>query len=58
MRKQDTECGLCGECRHHRCEGRQPKSRRDWHCENPRSSYYMDYTDYADSCDDWEGKDW
>ena len=26
----------------------------EWFCNNKRSNYYTDFTDYEDSCDEWE----
>lgn len=55
--KQVTNYGLCGECKYHRHDNRPNNECKDWYCGNPRSEYYMDYTDYSDSCEDWEERE-
>lgn len=46
----DDKC--CGTCKYHYhkniCDG--------WECVNDRSEYFADWTDYSDSCDEWEGR--
>ncbi len=41
---------ICGKCKHHFC------TKGDWHCDNPESEYYTDYTEYNDGCDDFESR--
>lgn len=28
----------------------------EWFCNNKRSDYYTDFTDYDDTCDEWEDR--
>lgn len=51
---QVTNCGICGECRHHKYDRESDGS---YFCNNDRSEYFGDWTDYTDSCDEWESKD-
>lgn len=44
----------CGTCRYHEFE--TEPSCPDWVCTNGESEYWADYTGYADSCPDWEGR--
>lgn len=48
-----TEERICGTCRYHYheniCDG--------WVCVNDASEYVTDYTEYEDSCEEWEGRD-
>lgn len=49
-----TEERICGTCRYHHheniCDG--------WVCVNDASEYVADYTEYEDSCEEWEGRDY
>lgn len=40
---------VCGNCKHHRAD-------KDliWYCTNPDSEFYMDYTEYDDTCEEME----
>ena len=40
---------VCGRCMWHRYE-----STGDWSCNNEDSEFYTDYTEYKDSCDEFE----
>lgn len=43
---------ICGTCRYH-----QHESINDgWVCINPESDCCADWTEYGDSCEDWEGR--
>ena len=44
---KDTE-EICGKCIHHR------KRNEEWICDNPESECYGCYTEYNDSCNDFE----
>ena len=43
---------ICGECKWHRKED-CPRDTQ-WHCQNENSDYYLDYTDYTDTCEEFE----
>ena len=43
-----TQRDVCGECKHHKHDG------TDWICSTWRSEFYMDYTDYGDTCEEFE----
>lgn len=46
----DEKC--CGTCKYH-----YHKNIGDgWECVNDRSEYFADWTEYSDSCDEWEGR--
>ncbi len=42
----------CSTCKYHE----HRNSDDSWVCVNPESEYYADWTDYDDSCEDWEGE--
>lgn len=43
----------CGTCKYH-----YHKNIGDgWKCVNDRSEYFADWTEYSDSCDEWEGRE-
>lgn len=47
----DDKC--CGTCKYH-----YHKNIGDgWECVNDRSEYFADWTEYSDSCDEWEGRE-
>ena len=47
----DDKC--CGTCKYH-----YHKNIGDgWECVNDRSKYFADWTEYSDSCDEWEGRE-
>lgn len=39
---------VCGTCKYHETDG------CDFICNNPESDYYSDWTEYDDTCDEWE----
>lgn len=41
---------VCGTCRHHKNNTKSG----DWWCTEFDSEYFTDYTDYSDSCEEWE----
>lgn len=41
---------ICGTCKWHKHEGIDD----GWVCVNDRSDYCTDWTDYEDTCEDWE----
>ena len=41
---------VCGNCKYHKWDGRA------WICECPESEAIGYYTEYSDSCDEWEEK--
>lgn len=43
---------ICGTCRWHKHEDISD----GWVCVNDQSDYCADWTDYDDTCDEWEGK--
>ena len=46
----DDKC--CGTCKYH-----YHKNIGDgWECVNDRGEYFADWTEYSDSCDEWEGR--
>jgi len=44
------EC--CGTCQHHFKD-----ANGEWVCGNKDSEHYTDWTNYKDSCGDWEGRE-
>lgn len=46
----DDEERICGKCINHRY------SDGEWICNNPDSECYGCYTEYRDSCTDWEAR--
>lgn len=46
----DDKC--CGTCKYHHHEDIDD----GWVCVNDRSEYFADWTEYSDSCDEWEGR--
>ena len=43
---------ICGECKYHeKCTWQQPQ---EWFCNNSKSEYFTHFTDYKDSCADFE----
>ena len=51
--------GCCGECRHYKkCLidglGLNGSRMSEWTCCNSDSDYYMDYTGYTDTCEEFE----
>lgn len=44
---------VCGTCKHH-CPANLSG---DWWCCNDDSEFFLDYTDYRDRCDEWEGRE-
>ena len=44
----------CGTCKYHLRDDYHPE---DFVCCNPDSEYCSDYTEYQDSCDDYEEKE-
>lgn len=49
---------ICGTCKYHRHIYTMHDGRSDhgWVCVNDQSENAGCYTDYGDSCDEWEGK--
>ena len=45
---------ICGTCKWHRPDDTFPC---DWVCVNSDSDNCADYTEYEDTCDEWEGRD-
>ena len=41
---------ICGKCLHHR------KECEEWICKNPESECYGCYTEYNDTCDEFEAR--
>lgn len=58
----NNEC--CGTCEWHCMQTRKinanPQVSSDvvveWFCNNSRSEYYTDFTEYGDQCDEWENR--
>ena len=44
---------ICGECKYHKPSWETGKL-RDYSCTNEDSDYYTDYTEYTDTCEEWE----
>jgi len=42
---------VCGTCRWHKNDG------DDWVCCNNKSDYCADWTEYGNTCEEWEGRD-
>ena len=42
---------ICGKCQYHKYNN------GEFCCTNPESEYYSDYTEYVDSCDEFEDKE-
>ncbi len=49
MRENEEQC--CGTCKWH-----QNEKTVGWACANPDSEYYADWTEYGDTCEEWEGR--
>lgn len=49
MEMNEKKC--CGTCIYHKKEDID----QGWVCVNPDSEYIADWTEYGDSCEDWEG---
>jgi len=49
--RDKEEC--CGTCRYHKPDGTFPD---DWVCTNPDSDNYSEWTEYEDTCDEWESR--
>lgn len=47
----DEKC--CGTCKYHHHED----IGNGWKCVNDRSEYFADWTEYSDSCDEWEERE-
>ena len=47
---QVTNYGICGECKWHAYDD----FGRAWVCTNDSSDYVADFTDYTDTCEEWE----
>ena len=43
---------ICGTCKYHHHENVDD----GWVCVNSDSDYCTDFTEYTDSCDEWEGR--
>ena len=43
----------CGTCKHSVLDGES----NEWVCNNDESERYGEYTEYADSCEEWEDED-
>ena len=52
MKTEREQNEVCGTCKYH-CHANLDN---DWVCENEDSEYYADWTEYNDSCEDWEGR--
>lgn len=50
MSENEKRC--CGTCRWHYHDAESD----DWVCVNDNSDYVTDYTDYEDTCEEWEGR--
>ena len=46
---------ICGECKYHMKQTFGPH-KGEWFCINGSSDYWFDWTDYSDSCEEWEGR--
>lgn len=49
----DDKKKCCGTCRWHKHEAVDD----GWVCVNDQSEYCADWTEYGDSCADWEGRE-
>lgn len=52
MRSDRDQEEICGTCKWHQHEDIDD----GWVCVNPDSDNRADWTDYNDSCQDWEGR--
>jgi len=50
----DDQERCCGTCRWHWHQ--QGAGMDDWVCQNTDSDYCSDWTEFQDTCPDWEGK--
>ena len=48
---------ICGECRYHTPQRASDGRIKDYWCENIDSDYCAMFTDYDDTCDEWEERD-
>lgn len=44
---------VCGTCKYHKYE----QESQGWVCVNSNSEYLADWTEYSDTCDEWEEKE-
>ena len=51
VKTMDDKC--CGTCKHHYYD----EINEDWVCINSYSKYGTYWTEYKDSCEEWEGRD-
>ena len=48
------KCGeVCGTCSYHYYD----KEEESWVCDNPDSELFTDYTEYQDTCEEWEERE-
>lgn len=45
---------ICGKCRYHKPDSSHGGDIKEWYCNNEDSEYYTDYTEYTDSCEEFE----
>ncbi len=43
---------VCGTCKYHEHEDID----NGWVCVNDKSEYFADFTEYNDTCEEWEGR--
>ena len=44
---------ICGTCIYHQYD----KQDEDWCCDNQNSDRYTDWTEYTDTCGEWDGRE-
>lgn len=44
---------VCGTCKYHEHENIDD----GWVCVNDKSEYFADWTEYNDTCEEWEGRE-
>ena len=47
---------ICGKCKHHKPDNPYGGDINEWYCVNEDSDNYTDYTEWKDSCENWEAE--
>ena len=47
---------ICRKCKYYKPDNPYGGDINEWYCANENSSNYTDYTEWEDSCDNWEAR--
>lgn len=47
---------ICRKCKYYKPDNPYGGDIHEWYCANENSSNYTDYTEWEDSCDNWEAR--